>query len=518
MEPQLNHLADLLVKENVRWAFGVTGSGPSLHLISRLEEKGISYIPASHEASAAIMAGAVARATGQIAVAISIKGPGLANLLAGQSANWFECAPVLSISEAFGEKTLISKQHKRLPQKALVTPLVKARVSLNQVSKNFRKLVATACAEMQGPVHIDLCEESAKEGVWFRKPHVGTFSSPDIFRKLSTTAKRPILIVGSLALRREWKKKLAEIRVPIFTTASAKGVLDESGAYAAGIYTGTGKELAPETKLLAESDLVIGLGLRNNEVVQAQSFGRPTVLFDEIVSDFSKGFDAKAVLDLSHSKVASALWPYLGRVEWGQNDIRRSLQEMRRYLLAYSWLPAHCFDALNQDTTNHALVLDTGSFCTIGEHMWQAKAGRSFLGSSNGRFMGTAIPTAIGFSLSQPNRPVYCVSGDGGFRMYPSEIKIAVEKKLPICFVLMRDGFYGSIACVPQKGPSSTNAVRLIQPSWAKSIEGMGLPSFCVSSQKEFEDAIHGWDRKEPRFVEAIFSPEDYRRMTERLR
>ncbi len=89
METQLNRLANLLVKENVRWAFGVTGSGSSLHLISRLEEEGINYIPASHEASAALMAGAVARATGQIAVAISIKGPGLVNLLAGQAANFY---------------------------------------------------------------------------------------------------------------------------------------------------------------------------------------------------------------------------------------------------------------------------------------------------------------------------------------------------------------------------------------------------------------------------------------------
>lgn len=519
MDQNLNLLADQLVKAGVRWAFGVTGSGPTLNLISRLEERGVSYVPASHEAAAALMAGAVSRATGQVSCAISIKGPGLANMIAGIASNYFENAIVVSVSEAFGDKTPVSRQHKRLDQKTLLQPVVKARLSLNHSPKYFSQLIAAALSEAPGPVHIDLCEENPKTGVWFRKKVRPTpFAPSSVFKKMLIHSKRPVVIAGSLAQRRGWGAALANLRVPVFTTTAAKGVISEMGTYSAGIFTGTGKELSPESVVISQSDLVIGVGLRNTEVVQAQGFGRPTILFDELKSDLSQGFEDHGIFDMSKNKTAEALWTQLANQNWGADLLRDVLGKMRQRLLSSAWLPAQCFDRLNRIENNHGLVLDTGSFCTIGEHLWQAKEGREFLGSSNGRFMGTAIPTAIGFSLSRPNLPIFCVSGDGGFRMYPSEIKIAAEKKLPICFVLMMDGHYASIACAPQKGAVSQVATRLIRPSWLESVAGMGVHSKAVRSEKEFATALGAWDQKEPLFIEAAFEAEPYRRMTDGLR
>lgn len=518
MESKLNLLAESLVKEGVQWAFGVTGSGPSLELISLLEEKGISYVPASHEASAALMAGAVARVTGDPAVAISIKGPGLANMIPGIAANYFECAPVISISEAFNEDFPLSRQHKRLPQKALVQPLVKARISLNHVEKEFHRFVSAARKEVQGPVHVDLCDESRREGVWYRKNKAGRFSRAGLLEKTLSRSVKPVVIAGSLARRRGWGQKLASLRVPIFTTVAAKGFLDERLPYSAGIYTGTGKELAPETKLLSQADMIIGLGLRSNEVIQAQKFEKPIILFDDVISDFSKGFSSQSCFDASQPKTLRKLWMWLSGLEWGKDAVRQCLEEMNTALLQPSWLPARCFTTLNRLEGAYGLVLDTGSFCTIGEHVWQATAGREYVGSSNGRFMGTAIPTAIGFSLARKNFPVFCISGDGGFRLYPSDIKIAAEKKTPICFIVMVDGYYGSIACVQQKRPMSKTAVKLLQPMWAQIVEGMGIESVSVFSEDQFKTAVENWDRKSPKFIEAVFESESYAQMTARLR
>ena len=83
MIERIELLATLLVENGLRYVFGVTGSGSSLRLITELETRGVPYYPAAHEASAALMAGAVTRASGQLSASVSIKGPGLANMVPG---------------------------------------------------------------------------------------------------------------------------------------------------------------------------------------------------------------------------------------------------------------------------------------------------------------------------------------------------------------------------------------------------------------------------------------------------
>ena len=61
MLEQLTELAHKLRDAKVEHVFGITGSGPSLRLISTMEDLGARYHPVSHEAAAAIMAGAVGR-------------------------------------------------------------------------------------------------------------------------------------------------------------------------------------------------------------------------------------------------------------------------------------------------------------------------------------------------------------------------------------------------------------------------------------------------------------------------
>ena len=94
-DEKIARLADALVERGLRHAFGVTGSGASMALIMGLESRGVAYHGVAHEAAAAIMAGTVASTSGRPSVSISIKGPGLANMLPGVAFNHFEGNPAL---------------------------------------------------------------------------------------------------------------------------------------------------------------------------------------------------------------------------------------------------------------------------------------------------------------------------------------------------------------------------------------------------------------------------------------
>lgn len=519
MSSAIQKLAQKLTKQGLVHTFGVTGSGASLDLITALEALGGSYHPTAHEASAAIMSGVVTRLSGHLSAAISIKGPGLANLLPGIAYNHFENHPSLTISECFASTVPSYRMHKRLNHNALLSPLVKGVISLSEVEGRLVDLIDHARAEVPGPVHLELCDCANSNAHFLGSTDVlnGDDAIPIIPTQL-LQAQRPVLIVGSLALRREWRTVLAELSIPVFTTAAAKGALDERFPHAAGVFTGDGKELSLETQVLPQADVVVGLGLRNTEVLSPKSFDKPTFIIDEIAGSWTDGFGAKTIQTTPVSSFVAEVFQVLRKAQWGLDAITHCKQTLHKALLQTDWLPAHCFETLNGLSYAYLLVLDTGSFCTIGEHVWSATADRIFLGSSNARYMGVGLPSAIGASIALPELPVFCVVGDGGIRDYMAEMRLAVNEQLPICFILMTDGRYGSVAGPPSTFTRSERAIVISTPSWVRMVASMGCATELVTTQNDFFRALQLWNRKEPLFIEAPFPPEAYARMTEKLR
>jgi acetolactate synthase-1/2/3 large subunit len=521
VEERLQLLAELLVKNGLKYAFGITGSGYSITLITELENHGVLYFPASHEASAALMAGAVTKASETFSLSIGIKGPGLANMFPGIVSNYFENIPALSASEAFGIETPSYRKHKRLDHYAFLSSIAKGFISLSELEDGLTDLLQIAKREVPGPVHLDLCLSDRLNNQMTNRiaksaSRQNDHAKGEFFRNLAKSEK-PVLIVGSLVSRRSYGKYLQNLRIPVFTTASAKGVLDERHAHCAGVYTGVGRELAPESKLFGRADLIIAMGLRNTEVIQPRSLGKPLIMFDEVDHGLSEGFNPDVLL-IGSKNIATDIFIEIQDKSWGMDIIQNLLTRLKNHLLSDAWLPATCFDILNRLNFPHGLVLDTGSFCAVGEHLWQAGADRYFMGSSNGRYMGASIPSAVGVAICRPGLPVFCAMGDGGMHMYPAEIKLAVQERLPICFLFMTDGRYGSILSQLQSKTITRRAIDILQPSWFRSIEAMGCEVRRVRSENTFERTLATWDREGPLFIENPFNPEVYANMVSKVR
>ncbi|HSK19855.1 MAG TPA: thiamine pyrophosphate-dependent enzyme [Longimicrobiales bacterium] len=517
MNDIIDGLAAAIAGNGARLAFGVTGSGPSWSLITRLEELGVHYLPTCHEAAAALMAGAAARTTGVVTPSISIKGPGLANMLPGIIANGYENAPALSISEAYGSDAPASRMHKRLDHSAVLRSVVKQHIGAGHLDRDLSTLFCTAQAEIPGPVHVDLADTAAPPALPPSLPVAP--SAVDVQRVLDAivSAARPAVIAGSLALRRAWRTQLATLRVPVFTTAAGKGAIPEDLPAAAGIFTGDGRDLAPETAVLASADLIVGIGLRNAEILSLQFQGTPLVIVDE-VDAYVAGIEPEARLVGADAQCIASVLDAVAEHSWGIDLIARAGSRLVETLSRAGWLPARCFHHVDRLEDPHALVLDTGSFCTVGEHVWTARAGRTFLGSSNGRFMGVSVPSAIGLALARPGLPVVCVAGDGGMVAYAPELRLALAERLPLCIVYMTDGRYGSIAAAMPAGSRSERAITLPGRAWWRTVETWGWNAQPVAAEPEFVAALEAWDRSTPLFLEAAFDPARYAAMTQDLR
>ncbi|HDL48719.1 MAG TPA: thiamine pyrophosphate-binding protein, partial [Actinobacteria bacterium] len=90
-------IADVLATERVEKVFGLP-DGTYMGLLNGLETRGISLVTPRHETTALHMAGAYARLTGRLGVAIASNGPGVANALPGVAVENAEGNRVLLIT------------------------------------------------------------------------------------------------------------------------------------------------------------------------------------------------------------------------------------------------------------------------------------------------------------------------------------------------------------------------------------------------------------------------------------
>ena len=516
--PDLKQLAHEIAAAGHRYAFGITGSGASLTLADGLESAGVGFVRTAFEGAAAMMAGTVGRLTGHAGVAMAIKGPGLANMVPGLAVSWFESFPMVGIVEAYAAGSPPAKAHKRLDHHGLIAPVSKGVRALADEGPGFADAARYAETECPGPVLLELTgEKGTRERPWPQGVERPAGDAGAVLR-LVEAARRPVMIAGTLAIRRGWGAQLSRLSIPVFSTAAAKGVVDERLPQAAGVYTGVGLELTPEARLMKNADLVICLGVRPTEVLATKTFLCPSVGFD-CLGDVP-GSDAFGFAVTADDAAVDDVFAALAGKGWGLDALAEGLTALETHMQAGPFMPAQTFTALAEHFgPDVRMVMDTGYFCTIGEHAWRAPAPDLCLLSGQGRYMGTGVPMGLAAALVDTSRPTIAVVGDGGIGMYAGELRIAVERRLPLLVVLMTDGRFGSVATRALKDGLTLAPLTLEAPSWLPIMEAMGFHAAAADSAAAFQEVLAQWDPQAgPGYIEVSYAPGPYEKMVERIR
>jgi acetolactate synthase-1/2/3 large subunit len=515
MTARFERLADDILASGVRMAFGIPGSGATLSLIDALEKRGIPFHLTHFEGSGVLMAATGGRLSGRAGVSLSIKGPGLANAVPGLAASWLEAYPVVHFAEAFPPGSQASQAHKRLDQAALCAPITKGARYVPLAGEGFPQVAAWAEEEEPGPVLFELAER-APETFALAAPGPAARSLSARVHEMVRRSSRPVVIAGTLAVRRGWSAALARLRVPVFSTAAAKGVVDETLPHSAGVYTGVGLSLTPEQRLLPDADLVVGLGLTAREVLSAKPFACPAVNIEAVDSPGVDGFAfAERTCVAGFAETIDAL----SNKSWGSERLSEVLTALDSRM-AEGFLPGSVFASIERCFAGRArIVLDTGYFCTIGEHAVRARNAALCLLSGQGRYMGTGLPMAIGASLHDRSLPTIAVLGDGGIGMYLADIKLAVRHKLPLLVLLMTDNAFGSLRSRAIREGLTQKPLIMDSVSWVEVLEALGTPGTRADSSKAVDAALKVWDPSSgPAFLEVPFAADPYERMVADIR
>ncbi len=508
-------LADEIIAHGVTRLFGIPGSGVTLSLIDALEKRGIPFHLTHFEGAGALMAATVGKLSGRAGVSLSIKGPGLANTLSGIAAAWFESYPLVHLTEAYPPGAPASLAHKRMDQASLVAPIAKASRFSAKDGPGFTAMAHFACAEQPGPVLFELAPSAPAKA---EALPAAAMLRPDAAKayELLRNCNHPIVIAGALALRAGLGAALAKLNVPVFSTAAAKGIVDERAHNAAGLFTGVGEGYTPEYVLMHRADLVIGIGLTASESLKTAPFRAPYLAIEAVETPGTDAFAPEARLGLGD---AVAAFDHIAACNWGLDELRDILFRLQARM-EEGFLPGACFAAIDNAFARRVrMVMDTGYFCTIGEHAWRAASADLCLLSGQGRYMGTALPMALGAALHDPSLPTVMVAGDGGIAMYLAEAKLAVQQKLPLLIVLMTDNMFGSVRTRAIKDGLTQKPLTMDGKSWVPVFDALGIPGTRAETIGQVNEALSDWmPSGGPAFLEIPFEPDAYEAMVGGIR
>jgi acetolactate synthase-1/2/3 large subunit len=110
----------------------------------------------------------------------------------------------------------------------------------------------------------------------------------------------------------------------------------------------------------------------------------------------------------------------------------------------------------------------------------------------------------VATALREPQHPVVCLVGDGGFMMTGNEMILAVQRQLPILFILANNASYASIRIHQERAyPTRHLGTDLFNPDFAAMAQGFGMGVEKVEREDQIEAALRrGLHASGPYFIE----------------
>ena len=488
----------MLAAEGVERVFGII-DGTYYGLYSTLADAGIELISPRHETSAAHMAGAYARTTGRLGVAIASNGPGVANVLPGVAVEQGEGNRVLLITSS--RRTGIGSPdrggtYQYFDQTAVTAPMTKWSVhvpSAERIPELLRHALRAVWSGRPGVVHLDVPEDLINGSqevdgqLWVPSTYRSMVPTPSdpaqlaTMVELLTAAERPLLHAGSGVLHAGAEAELARLAelldAPVTTSWAARSVIDERRRQSVAMV-----HVDLVDRVRNETDLILVLGSRLGETDwwgKAPNWARPdaaaTVQVDlddavlganrplklAVRADVGATLHAllEALADAEPSPHAATRAAWLDDIEAaaaaGRAKLDRALDAKdAKGPVHPSRIPTVAQQVFPEDTI---WVVDGGNTAVWSQFYLQARTPRSILSTFKFGMLGAGMAQPLGAKVAAPGREVCCLIGDGAFGMHPQEVETAVRHGLKVTWVVFADRAWGmvkmsqSIAAKPLK-------------------------------------------------------------------
>ena len=469
--------SDVLVERLIAWGvdtvFGLPGDGINgVFEALRKQKDRIRFIHVRHEEAAALMACAYAKFTGRLGVCIATSGPGGIHLLNGLYDAKLDHAPVLAItglqhSDLIGTFT---QQDVALDKLFIDVAVYNERVMSGAHMESVVDLAIRTALASRGVAHItipvDVQVHETKKGRSPRNPVHHSSAAPAYFEHIPARIElehaadilnrgKSIAILagqGALHATQELEELAEKLGAPVVKALLGKAAVPDDSPYTTGGIGLLGTEPSQDAIEDCDTLLMVGTSFPYTEFLPEPGSIK-CVQIDIDPQRISLRHPADVGLVGDAKNTIRALLPLLekhgrkflekaqrAKAEW------QKLMEERGTRLDKPMKPQVVGWELGKRIPANAIVTsDSGTITTWWARYVPALRGQKHSCSGNLATMACGLPYAIAAAIAYPDRPVFCIIGDGGLSMLLGELITVAAYKLNIKIIVIKNNTLGQI-------------------------------------------------------------------------
>ena len=495
--------------------------GAILPIYDALAETNLSTVLVRHEQAASFAAQGYARTLKhKPGFCLATSGPGATNLVTGIADAYADSVPMIALTGQVPTSLLGTDAFQETDMTGICLPFTKKTFLMREITdaeKIFKEAYELSINGRPGPVLIDIPKDVQNSEVelddnWedkFVRPQYKRFYNAhpmaiDKALNLLVSAKKPLILTGHGTLLANAEQELRDFvkheRIPAISTILGLGALSYDDPLYFSWLGMHGMKYANEA--IQEADVLFCIGVRFDDRITGKldefAPNAHIIHADIDLSEGSKNVPTKCFLHgdikLLFNNLPSSITPKnkVVREEWiNELNAKREKYPLRIPSNDKFTMP-FALNKLNEMTKEGVLVATD-----VGQHqMWagqymQKMAPDAFITSGGLGSMGFGLPAAMGAQAAQPNKEVWCVSGDGSFLMNIQELITLVQEKWNVKILLLDNCYLGMVRqWQEQFYEKNYSGVNLTSPDFTKVAQANGIPSKTVDNEKDLEYAI----------------------------
>jgi acetolactate synthase-1/2/3 large subunit len=444
-----------------------------------------------------------------------------------------ERAPVLVLTDRYGDAEFRRLPRQRLKHDQLFGPITKGtlKIAADNSATVMQRAVRLTMEGRPGPVHVDLPYDvmlaETGEAAAHPPPFVKQSSSAAMKNgshdlaaavNMIEAAQRPVLIGGLQVNRRgvgaedAFAKVAQKLNCPVFTSLSAKGLLNEDHPMSAGTFRG----VESERPLIDKADLIVLVGFDAVEIFTPGiwHYDQPILSIDEV--PYAEGpyrIDLEVITNLEGGLEAVA-----DSLAQGHGWDREEVETYKRSRAAGlnpdgpGLMPGAVIRLARQHLADDGfMAVDAGQHKVLTSDLWETRRRRGFLTSSGLGTMAVSVPAAIGAKLIEPESPSLALIGDGGFLMRVGDLETAVREQLPVVIVVFNDRTLNLVKLQQDRRGMDRLGTSFAETDFAAVARGFGFEATTVDDEDGLDAALtEAFASNRPWLIDARINPDGY--------
>ena len=505
-----------LLAQDATHAFCVPGES-YLPVLDALHDVGdrLRLFVCRNEGGAAYMGEAYGKLTGRPGIVFVTRGPGASNAAVGIHTAAQDSSPMIVFVGQVGGDYADREAFQEFDYRRMYGSIAKWAAQIDRaerIPEYVARAYRIAMSGRPGPVVLALPEDMlGARAECADAPRVDPIAvTPDpalvaASRTLLAGAQRPLVLVGGS----RWDARAcAELRafaeanaLPVACAFRSQDLFDNRHPnYAGDVGIGINPKLAARVR---DADVLLVVGERLGEMTTsgysllevpapsqrlihvhpgADELGRvyqPAVAIAATPGAFLSAMNREAAIDARAWQSA----PEQAHAEYASWQAPRPVPGTLDMCQIVRWLD-------NRLPDDAILANGAGNFATWLHRFYRYRGFRTQLGPYSGS-MGYGVPAALAAKAVHRDRIVVSWSGDGCFLMNGQELATAMQYDLPVIFVVVDNGMYGTIRMHQERHyPARVSGTDLVNPDFAALARAYGASADTVSRTEQFAPAF----------------------------